>query len=408
MMQFQKRSEGEIHMRKISLFDVCLFIIAAFIIAGTATWALAAEQEKKEEPKLSVKLNGRIFGDWFWGSASDELATISGDFVSGNEWRAAWIELNGDYGDNIEFKAWYDVAGGTTTAKDVWIGLKNLPFGSLRVGHMKEPFSLEQLIANKNNTFMERALPDIFTPSRNTGIGIFGNTMEGRVYYGFGVFTDANEQGTAATHDDTYNFTARITGLAWEGSKSELMHLGGGVHYRGGKEGGSFRFNARPESHLAYRMADTGSFKADSALMYNAEAAMVMGRLSVQSEYIGVTMDAPLAGDPSFNGFYVFASYFLTDDYRPYTKSAGAFGAVKPSAPYTPNGDGMGAWELAVRYSRLDLEDGLVLGGVLTDVTVGVNWYVTGYVRIMANYIHADSEDRGTADIVQMRYQFTF
>lgn len=396
-------------MRRILDFAIVLgFIAVVLVSAPVGVNAGTGDQEKKEEPKLSVKINGRIFGDWFWGSADDSLAAVYGDMVSGNNWRAAWIEINGDYGDNIEFKAWYDVAGGTTTAKDVWLGLKNLPFGSLRVGHMKEPFSLEQLIANKNNTFMERAMPDLFAPSRNNGIGIFGSAAEGRMSYGFGVFTDANDQGTAAAHNDTYNATGRITGLAWENGKSELMHLGAGIHYRGVKENGTLRFSSRPEANLAYRMIDTGSFKADSVLMFNAEGAVQMGRLSVQAEYFGVNVDAPLVDDPSFNGFYVFASYFLTDDYRPYGKATGTFGAVKPSAPYTPDGDGMGAWEVAVRYSRVDLEDGLILGGVLTDVTVGVNWYITGYVRVMANYIHADSEDIGTADIVMMRYQFTF
>ena len=73
---------------------------------------------------------------------------------------------------------------------------------------------------------------------------------------------------------------------------------------------------------------------------------------------------------------------------------------------------GTGAWELAVRYSYLDLDSGNVRGGTLGDTTVGVNWYTNAYCKLVANYIHSDLIDptrgRSSTNIVAMRAQLDF
>jgi phosphate-selective porin OprO/OprP len=52
-------------------------------------------------------------------------------------------------------------------------------------------------------------------------------------------------------------------------------------------------------------------------------------------------------------------------------------------------GMGPGAWEIAARFSTINLSDGNVQGGRLNDVTLGVNWYLNFQSRVMFNYIHA-------------------
>ena len=52
-----------------------------------------------------------------------------------------------------------------------------------------------------------------------------------------------------------------------------------------------------------------------------------------------------------------------------------------------------GAWELAGRYSVIDLNDRLgfkdgIAGGDQTVYTAGLNWYVNRNVRVMFNYLH--------------------
>jgi len=63
---------------------------------------------------------------------------------------------------------------------------------------------------------------------------------------------------------------------------------------------------------------------------------------------------------------------------------------------------GIGAWEIAARYSTLNLTDSGVRGGGEKDITVGLNWYATSNVRFMLNYIkvNTDNDANGTAPLL--------
>ena len=87
-------------------------------------------------------------------------------------------------------------AGGDADFKDVYMQLKNVPYiGNIKVGHFKEPFSMEELTSSKYITFLERALPNAFAPSRNTGIQLHDTLLDGRMTYAVGIFKDVNSYG---------------------------------------------------------------------------------------------------------------------------------------------------------------------------------------------------------------------
>ncbi len=133
------------------------------------------------------------------------------------------------------------------------------------------------------------------------------------------------------------------------------------------------------------------------------------GPFSLQGEYVQAIVDSINRNNVCFQGFYIMSSYFLTGEHRPYNKKTGAFGRVKPKKNYSSKPDGgKGAWELAARYSYLDLDDKSVNGGRLQDFTFGVNWYLNPNTRVMWNYVFADLADGGDADIFQMRIQIDF
>src|ERR1019366_2046746 len=124
-----------------------------------------------------------------------------------------------------------------------------------------------------------------------------------------------------------------------------------------------------------------------------------------------------------FTGGYIQASYFLTGENRTYDKRLGRLGSEYIARANTPfwlvRGEdgrfnyGLGAWELAARYSRLDLNDPSVKGGILDQVEAGVNWHLNNNLRVQFLYLHSSRFDlpgnAGTVmDSLGIRAQFTF
>jgi phosphate-selective porin OprO/OprP len=106
-----------------------------------------------------------------------------------------------------------------------------------------------------------------------------------------------------------------------------------------------------------------------------------------------------------------------------YNTANAAYGGVKPAHSFSLEGGGWGAWEIAGRFSTIDLNDQLgtatgIAGGLQTVYTAALNWYVNGNARFMLNYLHGavsrQASPISTADVgskfdaVAMRTQFAF
>jgi phosphate-selective porin OprO/OprP len=96
----------------------------------------------------------------------------------------------------------------------------------------------------------------------------------------------------------------------------------------------------------------------------------------------------------------VQASYFLTGESRQWDRKLGYFGRAQVYEPFfrvrTKDGcvcTSRGAWELVSRWNYLDLSDAGLRGGYLDSTTIGLNWYLSPYVRMMFNYSHNDLHD---------------
>ncbi|MEQ1825358.1 MAG: porin, partial [Pirellula sp.] len=113
-----------------------------------------------------------------------------------------------------------------------------------------------------------------------------------------------------------------------------------------------------------------------------------------QSEAMGCFVDTSVGGDAFLNGAYSQVGFFLTGEHRPYDRKAGAIDRVIPFHSVSKCGGGWGAWEIAGRWSYLDLTDQQILGGMMQNMTAGLNWYVNPNCKCVFNYIHSWADAR--------------
>ncbi len=402
------------------LFGILFFVVTAVSSQNekpnpfSFKWDNGFKLESQDK-QFSLKFGGRIMVDHAYFFQSDELNNNYGPLLSksGTEFRRARLFMSGTVYSNVEFKLQFDFAGGNAAFKDMYIGLKEIPaVGNIRIGHVKEPFRLDALTSSKYITFMERAFNIDFSQERNNGILVFNDFLEKRLSAQAGVFRMADNTGNDILADDGYALTGRITGLAIQNpEKRQLLHLGLGYSYRK-PESKTYSVSSRPEAHLELKYINTETIEnVDNINLANFEAAFVSGPFSIQGEYLTATLNNTVNATfekYDFKSYYGQLSYYITGESKKYKGSYEGFDRVKPKNNFGGKDKGVGAWEVALRYSNSDLTNKDVLGGQQSDITLGLNWYLNPVTRIMINHVWANIEDKGNASILQGRLQIDF
>jgi len=368
------------------------------------------------DKNFNLKFGGRIQLDHAFLSQDDDLDFVFGELPasSGIEFRRARFFMSGTIYNNVSFKLQFEYAGGKTVFKDAYIGLKDIPLvGNLRIGHVKEPFSLDALTSSKYNTFMERGMPYLFTLGRNTGILFFNDFLDKRLSIQTGLFRETdNTNGNIMVSNGGYSFTTRITSLLFNNKKDrKLVHIGAAYSYRK-PDAKNYGISTRPEAHLSpFKYISIGTIDDVNKIhVLNFEAAVVVKSFAFQAEYFESNVHTLIANQKetyNFSGYYAEVSYFLTGESKAYKNSYSGFGRVKPNKNY---GDtrGSGAWEIALRISNVDLNSKTIEGGQQSDITLGLNWYLNPATGFTFNNVWANVKGLGNANIMQVRFQIDF
>ena len=353
----------------------------------------------------SFTFRGRVFLDY--GDVEFDTAGATTSW-SDSEIRTARLGVTGSF-SGVGYVAEFDWINESIAANDVYLTFEGSGF-ELKLGHMKTPNSIEEQTSSRYITFMERGLgTDLFGLDRRVGALLVhegeGFTISGGVFGG-----RPGDLSESLELDDSSAIAARFTRSV--STEAATLHFGASVRHLDYGDAGT-RVRVRPQTHITDRVV-SADFRpgrplgeAETSLFWGLEAAMVRGPFHVEAEWMDLTVDGP-AGDPDFNAQYISAGYFLTGETRSYSSGSGRFGRTRPATPLSEGG--LGAVEIALRVDRADLDS--VNEGVLTNWTLGVNWYLEDRVRVMANLVDGTVERAGAAstDIsgAQLRLQWDF
>jgi phosphate-selective porin OprO/OprP len=384
------------------------------------------------------------------------------DLGAGSFFRRAHFGIEGKVFRDFDYEFRYNFGGsseeGSGAIHTMRIAYNPTPEFRINVGAMQPTFTLDNSTSSNDIMFLERsavtnALVEEFGASDSrkgieltylkTGLG--GGTGDFMIN---AAYTTSRIGVRNAPADDRDHLLGRIAYHHKPNADIDL-HIGANaatILGTGGQDDGATpgttRFRDRPELRIdGARLVDTGNINSEGGFMYGVEAGVRYKSLTVQGEYFGWEIDRnrecpscnAVAPDPEFDGYYVQASYILTGENRLYNAQSSGnsrmnFGAPRPSSPFSTGGT-WGAFELAARYSVIDLNynvsgegiassssAGEIRGGKQSIVSAGLNWYLNRNIRFMFQYQNVDIErlnnagtDIGqTFDSFAVRTQFAF
>jgi phosphate-selective porin OprO/OprP len=322
------------------------------------------------------------------------------DYNDGTGFRRARIGLEGTAFKSFNYRIEADFAGNAVTLTDAYLQYVGIPKLSITVGQHKAPFGLESNNSDNYNVFLERGM---FTNAfgnagaeRRIGASLSYAPRE-TFNVALGLFGDNESISRSAgspvtdTPDESWGVNGRAT---WEPvfDSGKIVHVGLAGYYRSNLKSGDFedavRLSDRPNIRIDNgNIADSGIVPDVNSLLYaGVEGAAIIGPLTLAGEYGRLWLDREALPDMEADGFYAYASYFLTGESRPFRN--GNFDRVKPVGDLGKTG--FGALEVALRYDQIDLSQTPVTaraGNRAHSFTLGLNWYLNPHAKIIVNWV---------------------
>jgi phosphate-selective porin OprO/OprP len=372
------------------------------------------EEKTKDLPKINTKGKleiesadgqhsfqpiGRIFWDSIWID-DDGTNSVSG----GSELRRARLGFEAQFFKYWKAKLEYDFAGGEAALKDGYISYNN-KFGggskySVKVGQHHVPFGFATKNSSKYMSFLRRPLfaDGPLSPARQYGAAMEIHEPDYRWDVNFGWFLGEPDDGKVNVEgagEDAQTWAVRVTGIPFMTDHKHMLHVGGSYMHLD-TEGDGLRVRQRALTHMdPTRMFDTGTWAGDQDVdAFDGEVLGIYGPFYALGEFVWWNVDDPTA-DADLSAWSMEAGWFLTGESKHYSKTF--WSSISPNREFGKGG--WGAWEVAIRYENMDLNDGMIVGGDGDVFTAGLNWYPIKNVRFMADYSKVvDFSRPGNAD----------
>jgi phosphate-selective porin OprO and OprP len=362
-------------------------------------------QVESKDKDFKFKLGGRIHADASFHSGDsyterdddDNLVPVEAN--DGTEIRRARMRFEGVFYKDWLFRTEADFADDNVRVKDAFIqylGLKD--YVTITVGQQKQNFSRELQESSNDMMFTERSLMNILNnPTVDRAIGLNFNSVGENYMAEMGIFGDSITPARTGTAPEIDNAADEGWGISSRVvynpiiEKTKMIHLGVAGNYRIPDDTGDVAkgrglalvYETTNMSNLD--LINTGVSDVNDIKQLGLEAAGIYGPFSAGAEYTRMWVDRKDGEDNlELDGWYGEVAYSITGESRGYKE--GNFRYLEPAKPFSLKNGGLGAWELAARYSTADLNDGDFNGGELSNITVALNWYINTNFRLMANY----------------------
>ena len=388
-----------------------------------------SSNDKKHQVRIrgAVQADGRFFSEDDLNKSTDSFDLKQARF---------WVE--GYVFKNIYYKIMPDFAAGSNILPDAYIDYAYDPAINLLVGKFKPSISLERLQGDSDGTFLERAFPTYLASNRDVGIQIHGafgkpgytaESVPGPIdtknflTYQIGVDNGSGDDGSPNNEGkagyDSKEFVGRIFSHPFQHTNTVLEGLGVGLAGSfGDSNAQTLKDQATPLGRTKY-LDYTKTLNKDPSNVLTSDgnrnrlypqAYWYTGPFGLMGEYAISTQQLSgknKAGD-SINieqenkAWQVLTSYVITGEDN-------SFGAIKPIQNFDPVKGTWGAWQLAARWSEIDIDkdtfqliDNSKAANHATAWTLGVNWYLNSYALIRANYEQVSFDGGAEKDSKQL------
>jgi phosphate-selective porin OprO/OprP len=371
----------------------------------------AAQEVRFPPPSLRIgefraDLHVRLHVDLRALDSDPEVAPDEVDF------RRFRISLEGRIYDDLEYEVDVSALDSENPWRDVFLNYRKLRAAEVRAGKFKMPFGLDQLTSEFSNNFIERSLIGTqIAPGRDKGVMVHGRAGDWLRYQGgwflhdgdnmqFIEDLDQNEFLEESPVDNT--IAGRVEVTPWEHTRGLLRRLQvGGNFTTGNVADGLFGMRGRTVREFTFFEP---MYVSGERIRLGVDALWTPGPFSVSAEYNRLTdqrngqgvgdVDLP---DVIAQGWYLAGTWAVTGERKA--------GGIEPRHPIFQGGSG--ALELVARFDELRFSsDGTggeppfrnpraanILPNRDRVVTVGGNWYLNRYGRILFNAVRETIQD---------------
>jgi phosphate-selective porin OprO/OprP len=361
-------------------------------------------------PKLNDGVNLRRGRIYFVGKFDDFRVNVTPDFGGSPDGSPTLFEANINYTGIKPVTA-------TVGYFHPFVSLEDATFpGDLLFLERPSIVNIERSVAagiQRASLGVDAATEDYFASAYLTGplFGAQNPTLLNGEQVGF-----IGRLAARPYHDDDWSLHAGFSGQT-------VFHPNINASGTPGVSQTTLTLDDEPELRIDFnKLVDTGPLSARGASVYGGELGASWRNLLVQGEYyqIGVTQSklpdvpAPRLG---FNGGYVEGSWVLTGEPHRYSIDRASWGRPRVDYPFSLADGGIGAWELAARYSTVSLNSnvvpgipqsltGGVYGGQQQIAALALSWYPNNWLRFMLQFQYVDVNKLNSAGTAQIGQRF--